>query len=70
MSTITAQALAEAVTSDADGEVQWWTRQGSSEHSLTREGRRLVITDTEEGVTLTYCCLLYTSDAADDCSIV
>ena len=54
MSTITAQALAEAVTSDADGEVQWWTRQGSSEPSLTREGRRLVITDTEEGVTLTY----------------
>ena len=57
MSTITAHTLAEAVTAGTDGEIQWWTRQngqGSDEHSLTSQGRRIVITDNEEGVTLTY----------------
>lgn len=54
MNNLTARTLAEAVTSDAIDQVQWWTLQKGSQHSLTREGRRIVITDTDEGVTCAY----------------
>ena len=54
MSTVTARALAEAVISGTDDEVQWWTRQGGDEHSLTRGGRCIVISDSEDEVTCAY----------------
>ena len=72
MSTITARTLAEAVTSVTDDEVQWWTRHGGDEHSLTRESRRIVITDTDDGVTLTYWdgADLIDADTAQDMTAV